>query len=184
MLGLARAVPGPKPQGLALPSFRRSSRRGAAPSAGAAAQPTGRPTSHRNERGSVRVPASRADRAAARGQSWAGYQSGARRRPAGSRTGGLPRAWPKLSSQRSATVRQALAQMPLADAAGRQAHDLAAGGRWGRTDNGVAIRSRKPMDAPTASQVLQFVVELDRKGRDQPRKRAESPPPSLLVVTG
>jgi len=41
-------------------------------------------------------------------------------------------------------------------AAGRRAHDLAAGGRWGRTDNGVAIRSRK----------------------------AESPPPSLLVVTG
>ncbi len=49
-------------------SFRRGSRRGAALSAGAAARPTGYPAQRRNERGSVRVPASRADRAPARGQ--------------------------------------------------------------------------------------------------------------------
>jgi len=31
------------------------------------------------------------------------------------------------------------------------------------------------MDALTASQMLEFVVELDRKGRDQPGKKGRKP---------
>jgi len=44
------------------------------------------------------------------------------------------------------------------------------------------------MDALTASQMLEFVVELDRKGRDQPGKKGRKPaalcPPSHQLSLG